>query len=361
MKNIKDIKICFFSGDIAKSGGTERVSTIIANELYKRGYNICFLSYINGNESHYELNKNIKLFTLLEKNYSNFIVRKVMPYIKLIKFIKKEKINIMIDIDIILSLYTIPVKLFCKFKNISWEHFNFNDKRVKNRKRARKLASLYSDIIITLNKHDVQNYKRNLKDIKNINYIYNPSIVQKKEITKLENKIVTAVGRLNLQKGFDILLHVWKIIEEKRQDWKLQIIGDGEEKENLLEQIKELNLKNVEMLGFQNNIEDFYINSSIYVLTSRFEGFPMVLLEAQKKGLPIVSFDCDTGPSEIVVHNRNGYLIENGNIEECANKLLKLMNDKEVLKYFSKNAVEDSKRFDLKQIVDKWENILDTL
>lgn len=357
----KNIRICFFSGNISNSGGTERVSTIIANKLQERGYNVCFLSYENGKVSHYHLNDNIKLYTLLEKKYTNFFSRKIVPYFKLLKFIKKEKIDIIIDIDILLSLYTIPIKFFCKVKNISWEHFNYYYQKIKNRNRARSLAAKYSDCIITLNKCDLNNYKNNLKKIRRIDYIYNPSIVKSNKCTELKNKTVIAVGRLNKQKGFDILLKIWAEIEKKEKCWKLLIIGDGEERESLLMEKEKLDLKNVEILPFKENIEEYYEKSSIYALTSRCEGFPMVLLEAQKKGLPIVSFDCKTGPSEIVINNRNGFLIEDKNEKRFSSKLLELMKDAQKLKEFSDNSILDSKRFDINLIIDKWEMIIQSL
>ena len=354
-------KICFFSGNISRNGGTERVSTLIANELNRRGYNIVFLSYEDGKNSYYKLDDNIKLYTLLERKYNNYFLRKIMPYIRLFKFIKKEKVDIIIDIDVILSLYTIPVKLVCKIKNISWEHFNYYSQNVKNRVKARKLASKFSDLIVTLNERDLNNYKNNLKNIKRIEFIYNPATVKRENVTDLNNNIAIAVGRFTFQKGFDSLLEIWKKIEEKNSLWKLLIIGDGEEKEKLLNLINEYKLNNVSILPFQNDIEKIYENSSLYLMTSRYEGFPMVLLEAQKKGLPIIAFDCETGPSEIVIDNRNGFLIEVDNKDLFVKKALSLMNDEKKKENFSKNAIVDSGRFDVKKIVDKWENVLNSL
>lgn len=354
-------KICFFVGDMSKNGGTERVSSIIANELVKRGYQVVFLSYRNCNQSFYYLDPSIKLYSLLKKDEKGYLKRKIKPYFNLYKFIKKMKIDIIVDVDLILSLYTIPVKIVCGIKNISWEHFNFFEQRVKNRVRARKLAGCFSNAIVTLNKQDFENYKQNLKIIKKIEYIYNPAIIDNSNTTTLENNIVISVGRLTYSKGFDRLLKIWKLVEEKNKNWKLMIIGDGEEKNRLENIIKEYNLQNVSLIPFQKNIEHYYEKASIYVMTSRTEGFPMVLLEAQKKGLPIIAFDCKTGPSEIIVDNQNGFLIKENDIQEFADKLLNIMNDKEKRIVFSNNAIIDSNRFNLKQICDKWEKLIEIL
>lgn len=357
----KKSKICFFVGDMSKNGGTERVSSIIANELLDRGYQIIFLSYKKCDKSFYFLNSEIKIYSLFDMEEKGYFKRKIRPYINLYKFVKKANIDVMIDVDIILSLYTIPIKILCGIKNISWEHFNFSNQRVKNRVRARKLAGYFSDAIVTLNKRDLENYKKNLNRIKRIDYIYNPAIVENANVTTLKNNIAISVGRLNYSKGFDNLLKIWKLVEEKNKNWKLLIIGDGEERDNLKKIINEYKLQNVFLLPFQKNIEYYYENASIYVMTSRSEGFPMVLLEAQKKGLPIISFDCETGPSEIVIDGRNGYLIKQNNLYEFANKLLEIMNDNKKIIEFSKNAIKDSERFELKQIVNKWVELLETL
>lgn len=354
-------KICFFVGDMSKNGGTERVSSIIANELVKRNYEVMFLSYKKCTKSFYYLDSKIQIYSLFKEEETGFLKRKIKPYICLYKFIKKLKVDIIIDVDIILSLYTIPIKTICKIKNISWEHFNFYEQKIKNRVRARKLAAHFSNAIVTLNKHDLENYKKNLKKIKKICYIYNPAILNSSKVTDLKNNVVISIGRLSYQKGFDLLLRIWKQIEKENKKWVLLIIGDGNEKNNLEKIIKENELKNVKILPFQKNIEYFYENASIYAMTSRYEGFPMVLLEAQKKGLPIVSFNCETGPSEIVIDGRNGYLIKLDDISTFSNKLLNIMNNRDIIKEFSKNAIEDSKRFNLELIINKWIELIENL
>ncbi|MEH7483867.1 glycosyltransferase, partial [Neobacillus drentensis] len=113
--------------------------------------------------------------------------------------------------------------------------------------------------------------------------------------------------------------------------------------------------------GFKEDIEKEYEESSIMVMTSRYEGLPMVLLEGQKKGLPIVSFNCPTGPAEIIINKRNGYLIEIGDQQGFIEELNELMNNPDKLKKFSANAIKDSEKFNLNNILDKWIELFNTV
>ena len=174
-----------------------------------------------------------------------------------------------------------------------------------------------------------------------------------------ESKIAVAIGRLTAQKGFDKLLDVWQKIEGKDSEWELYIIGSGEDKEKLLNQKESLNLKRVTFIENTKNIKEYYEKASIYLMTSRFEGLPMTLIEAQSFGLPIISYDIKTGPEDIVNDGEDGYLIENDNIEEFVNKFLELSNDKEKIQEFSQKAYKNAKRFKLDSIINEWKEVLE--
>ena len=167
-----------------------------------------------------------------------------------------------------------------------------------------------------------------------------------------------AIGRLTAQKGFDKLLDIWKKIEEKDSEWELYIIGSGEDREKLLSQKESLNLKRVIFIENTKNIKEYYKKASIYLMTSRFEGLPMTLIEAQSFGLPIISYDIKTGPKDIVNDSEDGYLIENDDKEKFADKFLELSQDREKIQKFSQKAYENSKRFKLDSIIEKWKEVL---
>lgn len=357
------LNICFLSGDMSRTGGTERVLSIIANELSKQKnkFNIHILSITNeNNTSYFRLEKEIKNNRILKSKDVNF----KKQYFQIVKgirhYIKENNIDILIDVEVIASLFSIPATRFTKTKLISWEHFNFyEDNGSHLRIYARKLAARFSNCIITLTEHDKQNYLNNL-DIKGkVEYIYNP-IEEVDDIEcNIKSKQIISVGRLTYQKGFDMLCDVAKVVLKDNKGWKWLILGDGEDKDKLRSKIKEYGLENKLILkGNVSNVEEYYKNSSLYVMTSRFEGLPMTLLEAKTYKLPIVSFNCLTGPSEIVKNNINGYLINPENVEAMSNKLNILMNDENKLKEFSSNAQIDIEKFELKPIIEKWGNLL---
>ena len=360
------LNICFLSGDMSRTGGTERVLSIIANELSKQKnkFNIYILSITNeNNTSYFRLEKEIKNNRILKSKDVNF----KKQYFQIVKgirhYIKENNIDILIDVEVIASLFSIPATRFTKTKLISWEHFNFyEDNGSHLRIYARKLAARFSNCIITLTEHDKQNYLNNL-DIKGkVEYIYNP-IEEVDDIEcNIKSKQIISVGRLTYQKGFDMLCDVAKVVLKDNKGWKWLILGDGEDKDKLRSKIKEYGLENKLILkGNVSNVEEYYKNSSLYVMTSRFEGLPMTLLEAKTYKLPIVSFNCLTGPSEIVKNNVNGYLINPENVEAMSNKLNILMNDENKLKGFSSNAQIDIEKFELKPIIEKWTNVLENV
>lgn len=360
------LNICFLSGDMSRTGGTERVLSIIANELSKQKnkFNIHILSITNeNNTSYFNLENEIKNDRILKSKDVNF-KKQYFQVVKGIRhYIKENNIDILIDVEVIASLFSIPATRFTKTKLISWEHFNFyEDNGSHLRIYARKLAARFSNCIITLTEHDKQNYLNNL-DIKGkVEYIYNPIEEVDDMECNIKSKQIISVGRLTYQKGFDMLCDVAKVVLKDNKGWKWLILGDGEDKDKLRSKIKEYGLENKLILkGNVSNVEEYYKNSSLYVMTSRFEGLPMTLLEAKTYKLPIVSFNCLTGPSEIVKNNVNGYLINPENVEAMSNKLNILMNDENKLKEFSSNAQIDIEKFKLKPIIERWEKVLISL
>lgn len=357
------VNVCFLSGDMSRTGGTERVLSIIANELSKKDdkFNIHILSITNeSNSSYFTLNKGIKTERILQSKDVNF----KKHYFQVIKgirqYIKKNKIDILIDVEVIASLFSIPAALFTKTRLIAWEHFNFyEDNGSSLRVFSRKLISRFSDYIITLTEQDKMNYLNNLNIKGKIDFIYNPIENGDSTNCDIKAKQLISVGRLTYQKGFDMLCEVAKEVLKDNPEWKWIILGDGEDKEKLESKIKEYNLQGKLILkGKVSNVEDYYKNSSLYVMTSRFEGLPMTLLEAKSYKLPIVSFNCLTGPSEIVRNNINGFLIETGNVAAMVNKIDILLSDINKREDFSNKSNLDIEKFKLKSIVDKWESIL---
>ena len=178
----------------------------------------------------------------------------------------------------------------------------------------------------------------------------------------LENKVVVAAGRMGPQKGFDRLLPVWAKIAPDHPDWELRIWGGGNGIGKLRRQAQELGIADsARVMGFTNKLHEEFADSSLYVMSSRKEGFPMVLLEAMGVGLPVVSYDCPTGPRDIIREGVDGHVVPDGDADALAAAMAGLMDDPDRRKAFGAAAVEGAARYDLATIAGRWEQLLGEL
>jgi glycosyltransferase involved in cell wall biosynthesis len=176
-----------------------------------------------------------------------------------------------------------------------------------------------------------------------------------------KNKRIIAVGRLSKEKGFERLLDIWKIVSQKFPEWQLDIFGDGVLKDTLTKKAESDNIRRVTLHGAQNDISPEYALSSICVVTSYFEGFSLVLLEALMHGVPCVAFDCPFGPRSIIEDGKCGFLIEEGNNALFAEKLCALIENEQLRQHFSEAALERAKHFDIETIMNRWKKLFENL
>ena len=178
----------------------------------------------------------------------------------------------------------------------------------------------------------------------------------------INKKRVITLGNFIPDKGYDLLLKIWSIVEKNiSTDWYLEIVGSGKEEKKLKDLKEDLKLTRVIFSPKTQNVEHKYLQSSIYVLSSRNEGFPMVLLEACAMGLPIIAFNCNTGPDEIIEDGLNGFLIEPFDITLFAQKLIELITNKSLREKFSKKSIEIAQKFQIDKIGNEWESLLNHL
>ena len=199
-----------------------------------------------------------------------------------------------------------------------------------------------SDIIVALTKGDATEWKK----AKNVFVIPNmiPQIPEAK--TSCEIHRVISAGRLIYQKGYDLLIESWKLVYSKHPDWKLDIFGNGPLCEELQKQISQNKLDNVVMIHPPtDHITEEFLHSSIYVMSSRFEGFGLVLIEAMACGLPCVSFNCPYGPETIITHKKNGILVPDGDIKQLSDTICHLMDHDDIRQNYSIEAEQSVKRF----------------
>lgn len=321
-------KICFIIGNINNTGGTERVTSLIGSKLSEAGYNIYILSLSMGGNPYFDLHPNIKIYSLYNKKVS-FKKNFLKTIIKLRKFITSRDFDTIIVVDSIACLFTIPA-LF-KVKNLNhvcWEHFNYKTNMgMKSRTIARNLAARYCNTVVTLTERDKMYWLKSTTSNARILSIPNPTPFPPQDnLNRVSTKTVLAVGRLTYQKGFDLLLKAWVQVNKNHPDWILNIVGEGEDKQHLSEFIKANKLESsVNLLGNKSSISDYYATSDIFCLSSRFEGFPMVLLETLSFGLPVVSFDCDTGPAEIL-EDTGSILVPSEDVDCLASAIIQMIN-----------------------------------
>lgn len=193
--------------------------------------------------------------------------------------------------------------------------------------------------------------------LKNLKVVSNPLSFSTDESSTLENKIVICVGKISYQKGQDILQNIWKTIHKKFPDWELHLYG----KEKVWFMDTQNLSNNICWFPPEKNIQQKYMESSIYVMPSRFEGFGMVLIEAMECGLPCVSFDCNWGPSDIIKEGEDGFLVEKENTDQFAEKLMRLMADSDLRKEMGKKAKKNVKRFAAIEVVKIWDELFKNL
>ncbi len=178
-----------------------------------------------------------------------------------------------------------------------------------------------------------------------------------------ENKKIISVGRTWKIKGYDLLLEAWNLIAKKYPDWSIEIYGEARNLDNYLrEKIATYKLEKSFLLkGAELNIKEKYLDSSIYVMSSRSETFGMVLLEAMACGLPVVSFDCPTGPRNIIKDGEDGFLVQNGNIQEMADKLSYLISNEDIRKEMGQKARQNIQRFSQDNIMPQWKALFEEM
>jgi len=178
----------------------------------------------------------------------------------------------------------------------------------------------------------------------------------------LDSKVVIAAGRVGDQKGFDRLLDAWKLVVRDHPDWQLKIFGSGYAMKRLKRQISDLEIPDsAHMMGFTSSLHKEMANASLYVMSSRKEGFPMVLLEAMAVGLPVVSYDCPTGPRDIIREGVDGHVVPDGDTAALAAAMSGLMSDPARRKAYGAAGIEGAKRYDIAGIARRWEELFEEL
>ena len=359
--------------------GMERILSDKMNLLAEYyNHDITFITYEQGNAPiSFKLSPKIKHYNIDCKFYKRykcgFIKKNILLY-KMKKSFQKElsKLLSFIEPNIIITtiyeyqLLDIIYKSYPKAKFILESHVARETEMTSSHVKTpilHQFAQLWDiymeryirkyDCVVTLTKPDKSSWKKH----NNVHVIPN-MITYPLEIAHTQSKRFISVGRLNHQKGFDILIDIWNLIANKYPDWSLHIYGDGELKNALLEQIAKCKLNNsVFIHPATSNIEEKYQKHEFCVMTSRYEGFGLVLAEAMSYGLPCVSFDCPCGPSEIITNNVDGYLVPIGDNKVFAHRIELLINNVNQRNEMGSLARIHAKRYSGDNIIKKWNEL----
>ena len=378
----KPLKLVYITPALYMAGGVERVLTLKANYFAEHfGYNITII-LTEGKDKplFYPLSDKIKVINLnigFEELWTCSFAKKVLVYLKKQRQFKKALAKELMRIhpDVTVSLLRREINFLNDIKDGSrkigelhvnranYRNFETNDSNfIKNLFAKFWMYSLVSklkhlDQFIVLTEED----KKAWAELPNICVISDPLSFCPTQRSSLSIKRVIAVGRYVYQKGFDQLLQAWATIERQYPEWQLVVFGDGN-RTPYEQQMKELGIDDnrCHLYGPTTDIQQEYVNSSLFAFSSRFEGFGMVLVEAMACGLPVVSFDCPCGPKDIVRDSEDGILVENGNIKLFASSLSKLMSDEALRQSMSKAALKNVQRFSMEQIAEQWRNIFES-
>lgn len=213
------------------------------------------------------------------------------------------------------------------------------------------------DVLVALNQSDAEDWSKYTKTMVITNMVHlNPT----NKLSNLDRKHVVFAGRYTIQKAIPDLLKVWEIVHSKHQDWHLDLYGGGEMKDVIVDMADRLHA-NIQIHDSDLSIFDRYMESSVFVLTSLYEPFGLVLPEAMSCGLPVVAFDCPEGPSQIITDGKDGYLIKGRNIEQFADKLCCLIESYEIRKQMGQVAAQSSQRYSPSVIMPLWVNLFENL
>ena len=379
----KQYRIVYCTPALYFAGGMERVLTMKANYFAEHfGYDITIILTDGADKPlFYPLSDKVKVVNLnigFEELWTCSFVKKIVVYLKKQYLYKKMLKNELMRIrpDITVSMLRREINFINDIKDGSKKIGEIHINRANFRNFDSKDDNFIKRFFAKIWMNDLTNKLKRLDrfvvltekdkeawvELDNVCVIPNPLSFIPQNISKLTEKRVIAVGRYCHEKGYDLLLKAWLIVQNSIADWRLEVFGEGD-RSQYEEMISSLNMDRHRCIlhGRSSNIQDEFEKSSLAVCSSKFEGFGLVITEAMSCGLPVVSFDCPWGPRAIIHDGEDGLLVENGNVEKLADAIIWMIQHPEMRSKMATKAIENVQRFSIEKIAEKWKSLFDAL
>ena len=331
------------------NGGAERVTSILANEMITQNVLVTLVTMKPITEQSYHVDPKIQIISLSDRNKieknSSGILFNLKRIWGLRRLVRENNIDVLITMMTSANIVGILATLMMRTKCIISERIHPGESS-SGRFWFFLRKHLYGKAhCVIVQSESGANWLRENTSSTNVEVIPNPLEMPMRNVEpfvpviRTDSKLLMAAGRLTYQKQFHQLIEVFSQLPPYLDDWKLIIVGDGKERDSLQEQIKSLGQPNrIILAGRVGNISDWYRRASLFVMTSAYEGYPNALIEAMAHGLPVVSYNCKSGPSEVINNNVNGLLVDVNDTVELEKSLELLMSDSKKAEEFGRNA-----------------------
>lgn len=348
--------------NISASNGTERAVCNLSNILAENGLSVHIISMSSkeGDKPAFPLNKSVRIYHagLASKG----IAGRISAYLKFIraagKYCRENNIDVIMGTGH--QINTIMYFTGRNMKKIACEHMNYQA-CPKISASIRKMIYPRLDAVVTLTNGDAENY-RSFMAAEKVHVIPNSLSFPADRKSDTKTKRIIAVGRLTAQKNFPALIEAAETVKNNCPEWHIDIYGSGEDEEKLLAMIREKGLEGyVKINSPVKNIKSEYISSGMLAVSSIFEGLPMAIIEAESCGLPVVSFNCNYGPADLIHDGVNGFLVEVGDVKGLADKIITLAQDDRLRAEMGSESFINAKNYEPEKIAVKWLELVENI
>lgn len=351
--------ICFLTGTLNAFAGAERMTTVIANGLAEQGHSVHVISLWD-TQSRFPLHSGV-VHIALHATRPSFKREYISTVQKLRAYMKERRVDTLIEADTMLAWFTLPATIGLPVRRVAWEHCHYDEDLGKPMRRvARHVAACTHKAVVVLTERDRQRWLEATHPRAQVVVIPNAlAFPYPTQPAPRQNTTVLAVGRLTHAKGFDVLLDAWATVLEQHPQWHLEIAGSGEESMALAARVDVLGIGHaVTLREAQTDVQSLYAKASIFCLSSRYEGFGLVLIEAMSYGLPVASTFCETGPRELLRPGVDSLTFPPEDAPAMANAICRLIADASLANRLADGARETARQYALEATLARWHPLL---